>query len=623
MALPATDAFTNSNGTALATHSSSWTINGPGGLEIQDNACESNSASNDVVAAWNADTFNENHYSQVTLDIKSGGSGGNIGPAVRCAAASTQSYMYFLWPGGNESFLARLSSGDAYTEIASGGDNWAVDDVLKIDAAASNISAYVNGSLDATIGTQTDSTHTGGGAGIFAFDNDTDFAVDNFEGDDLPFGTIIQVATGTAGNSTNATATFAVAPTDNNIVVVIHFTGDGSSNGPSGYTEAYKYIDISNNDALAMYYKIASSEGTGVTATSDASDEQTITIMEIQGPFDSTPLVTIGMNFQSASDNNFGSGTTPDVKVADTIAVVGFGLRTGSHTMSGWTNGFVERSEGIATTTKSNATATLLNTAEGRFETQVVPSSTAIYAGIIAIFQKSGQTPTAYAFGDIVQSVAAKGSGTTTQDVIFPNTPAEDNLLLLLQTSAQPTLTPPTGFTEVVDIADGGNTDITAIHRKIAGSSESSTITMEHAANGSQIGRILEVFGPWETTPEDVTAEDGPAETTSPQTGTTATTSQADEFAVGLIGFRDGATGVGTQADNSFVPISKEQTSGSTTNGQYAATKLLTATGAQAFEMFFDNNDDGVGCIATFKKLADVGTTIPVVIHHLHQQGIA
>ncbi len=91
MALPATEAFTNSNGTQLTTHSSNWTLNS-GDFDIQSNALSPDAASTENGAHWNADTFDDDQYAQATLVDQFNSR--TIGVAVRCHATAD---TYYGW----------------------------------------------------------------------------------------------------------------------------------------------------------------------------------------------------------------------------------------------------------------------------------------------------------------------------------------------------------------------------------------------------------------------------------------------------------------------------------------------------------------------------------------------
>ena len=66
MTLPASDAFTASNGTALQTYSVNWTIQN-GGFTINSNQVGPAQSGAECGAFWNADSFDNDQYSQATL----------------------------------------------------------------------------------------------------------------------------------------------------------------------------------------------------------------------------------------------------------------------------------------------------------------------------------------------------------------------------------------------------------------------------------------------------------------------------------------------------------------------------------------------------------------------------
>src|SRR5438552_8622117 len=66
MALPASDNFTGTDGTALQTYNPSWSIT-IGSFIIQTNSAKPNSFAAYTIARWNADVFANDQYSQCTL----------------------------------------------------------------------------------------------------------------------------------------------------------------------------------------------------------------------------------------------------------------------------------------------------------------------------------------------------------------------------------------------------------------------------------------------------------------------------------------------------------------------------------------------------------------------------
>lgn len=90
MSLPATDAFTGTDGTALTTHSASWTemFPGSGGCSLSGNKV---TGAFGAAAFWNADTFNNDQYSQTVVDSSS-----RCGPLVRGRQAGDATHDYYV-----------------------------------------------------------------------------------------------------------------------------------------------------------------------------------------------------------------------------------------------------------------------------------------------------------------------------------------------------------------------------------------------------------------------------------------------------------------------------------------------------------------------------------------------
>ncbi|MHC4387405.1 MAG: hypothetical protein ACYSX1_02230, partial [Planctomycetota bacterium] len=87
---------------------------------------------------------------------------------------------------------------------------------------------------------------------------------------------------------------------------------------------------------------------------------------------------------------------------------------------------------------------------------------------------------------------------------------------------------------------------------------------------------VLEIEGPWESSPVDKTATNDATSESTTSSGTTGTTSQNDEVAVVGLTKRNQAGGDYSGWTNSFVERDEEQSS---YKGMATATKLLTTTG--------------------------------------------
>lgn len=177
-ALPATDVFTSTNGTALTTYSSNWT-NNDGAFVINTNAVAPNSAGQ-CCAYWNADTFNNNQYSQATVTAID--SWVYIGVGVRIAASAGTYYGYYS-DSADASYLFKAVSG-TFTLLGSFDTVFTTSLAIRIEANDTSIRPMRGGST-ASIGTQTDSSISSGSAGIVGADAGTTSRIDNWEGGNI------------------------------------------------------------------------------------------------------------------------------------------------------------------------------------------------------------------------------------------------------------------------------------------------------------------------------------------------------------------------------------------------------------------------------------------------------
>lgn len=228
------------------------------------------------------------------------------------------------------------------------------------------------------------------------------------------------------------------------------------------------------------------------------------------------------------------------------------------------------------------------------------------------------------AFGDLVQSKngieATPSPGATFITVTFDSAPTEGNLLVAFHYSGNGVVTEPSGWsvafwlTQPVDDDEGG------MFYKVAGSSESSSVTVTCAAVNEHVMTIAEFEGPWNASPFDVESHSAYTVTSSPlSTGTTGTTAQADELLLYLAtGRDDGAEPVGGGASWTGSPtqIALHECQNKWLHCSY---KLLTATGTQE-STWSTTNSYGTGHhvgIAAFKKAAAGGPVVPVLAHNL------
>lgn len=183
MPLPASDSFTNTNGTLLTTHNSSWTFQS-GTIVIQGNAAATNSAARDCFASWNADTFNDDQYSQGTILTVTVGE--YAGVACRMASGTIDTNYHYYSESG-VSYFQKLVDG-TYTQFGSTGSGFASNDVVRIEASGTTITPKLNGTTDTSVGgAVTDSSIASGAAGIGGYGvvGASGTRIDDWEGGDL------------------------------------------------------------------------------------------------------------------------------------------------------------------------------------------------------------------------------------------------------------------------------------------------------------------------------------------------------------------------------------------------------------------------------------------------------
>ena len=174
MGLPATDAFTGTNGTALQTYSANWTINA-GAFDIQSNNVHPNAASVHGMAHWNADTFLDNQYAQMTVTAV----GTYIGVAVRCAVSAQTGYAFRAEAATIYIQEWTAGSGATLTSVAY---STQVNDVLRLEVVGQTLTAKVNGVVKLSVD---DATITSGLPGIIGFDNAAGTRGDDWEAGNL------------------------------------------------------------------------------------------------------------------------------------------------------------------------------------------------------------------------------------------------------------------------------------------------------------------------------------------------------------------------------------------------------------------------------------------------------
>jgi hypothetical protein len=184
-ALPATDAFTDSDDVALATHNANWTVNA-NGFFIYSNSLRPQLNVQWSVAHWDGDAFADNQYAQAKIAYMAE-SQGRCGPAVRMSHAGVTGYCTnWKSESGGVLYLGRLDSG-TWTTLGSYTGTLSIGDVILLEVAGTSITVKQNGTL--RIGPTTDNQISSGSAGILGYDETNNVTqvtrMDDWEGGNI------------------------------------------------------------------------------------------------------------------------------------------------------------------------------------------------------------------------------------------------------------------------------------------------------------------------------------------------------------------------------------------------------------------------------------------------------
>lgn len=194
MALPATDNFNRANASTLGAN---WTIEGGNGavLRVVNNEAgpDPTTAPFDHLVFWNADTFSNDQYSQVTLKVVNGSNQGGLIVRASGAWGIATATHYQLSVTDTAWTLAKVVN-TAETSLATGSVAFAANDVLKLQAVGTTIKAYKNGvQLGSDV---TDSAVTAGAAGMRMYSTDYAARLDDWEGGNVSSGVSLSPAQG-------------------------------------------------------------------------------------------------------------------------------------------------------------------------------------------------------------------------------------------------------------------------------------------------------------------------------------------------------------------------------------------------------------------------------------------
>jgi hypothetical protein len=165
----ATDDFNRANSSGLGAN---WSFLSQT-LDVVSNHAEAGVGADHCVGYWNADSFDNDQYSEV--DILN--SAQYIGACVRLQTGSFSGYIAFGDPGGCS--IYRVDGGSFTSLNNTPSETFADGDLLRLTIAGSNLTLTRNGT---TVLTTSDSNYTSGQPGFEIFDNGGNPQVDSWLG---------------------------------------------------------------------------------------------------------------------------------------------------------------------------------------------------------------------------------------------------------------------------------------------------------------------------------------------------------------------------------------------------------------------------------------------------------
>jgi len=169
----ATDSFDRADAGTLGANWTSCGSNPAYGI-VSNTAASSNAEAEEAVF-WNAETFADNHYSEVTVSTTA--SNAYIGVAVRCSTGSGGNYYGFYGDNATR-YIVRVVAG-AYTSLATTGTGFTNGDTLRLEAEGPTLRAYTNGVLWTSV---TDSNLTSGAPGLTSWANNNSGRLNDWVG---------------------------------------------------------------------------------------------------------------------------------------------------------------------------------------------------------------------------------------------------------------------------------------------------------------------------------------------------------------------------------------------------------------------------------------------------------
>lgn len=201
----------------------------------------------------------------------------------------------------------------------------------------------------------------------------------------------------------------------------------------------------------------------------------------------------------------------------------------------------------------------------------------------------------------VVQNKAAQTSATTSHTVTLNTAPTQNNLILVaikidIIDEAVSNVTGPTGYAK--DVVKDRGTGSVAIWSKVAGASESGTITFTTTLNQTADLEAMEVSGNATSSVLDKTNKAEGASGNTIQPGTTGTLSQADEIAF-TASLQAGTNGGSEAIDSGFTVLDA-----ATFTTSITGYLIVSATTALNPTHSWTTNRARAAVIATYKAAA-------------------
>ncbi|HEV7467592.1 MAG TPA: hypothetical protein VGP96_14925 [Candidatus Dormibacteraeota bacterium] len=201
-----------------------------------------------------------------------------------------------------------------------------------------------------------------------------------------------------------------------------------------------------------------------------------------------------------------------------------------------------------------------------------------------------------------------KKAATTTADstslsATLTSTPIQNDLLIVVGGAYPGTLTTPTGYTLITSPAG------VYVWYKVAGASESSTVSVTRSVTGAMSLLVMEWSGMATVSTFDQTANspsDNIGTHTTWGTGTTPATTQASELVIAAVGLYQPAAGnsFSTWSAGYTAQADMESTGSASLGAVGVASRVVAATGTQTATATWVKPSYAAGMVATFKASA-------------------